>query len=87
METKSLASRMAKLKFKLGFDGFLVVDCVGRSGGVGLFWRGLLISNFFHIPNITLMLELWMLIEVFSGGLRLCTNIQMLIGGGIFGLY
>jgi hypothetical protein len=32
-------ARMESLKFKLGYDCVFVVDCVGRSGGLALFWK------------------------------------------------
>jgi exonuclease III len=39
METKQKTARMESLKFKLGYDCVFVVDCVGRSGGLALFWK------------------------------------------------
>jgi hypothetical protein len=27
------------IRIKLGFDNLFVVDCVGRSGGLALFWK------------------------------------------------
>ena len=38
METKIKAKRVEDLKFTLGFAGSFVVDSVGLSGGIGLFW-------------------------------------------------
>ncbi|XP_059433934.1 uncharacterized protein LOC132167054 [Corylus avellana] len=39
METKLMASRVERVKYKLGFSSVFVVDCVGRSGGLALFWN------------------------------------------------
>jgi hypothetical protein len=39
METKMMNNKICFLKNKLGFDGMFVVDCVGRSGGLALFWK------------------------------------------------
>ncbi|XP_059446325.1 uncharacterized protein LOC132177864 [Corylus avellana] len=39
METKLTASRVERLKFQLGFGSVFVVDCVGKSGGLALFWK------------------------------------------------
>ncbi|KAK3212451.1 hypothetical protein Dsin_017157 [Dipteronia sinensis] len=40
METKGGVSLMESLRIKLGFVGKLVVNAVGRSGGLCLFWSG-----------------------------------------------
>ena len=37
-ETKSVKTRLEWLKIQLGFEGLLVVDFHGRSGGLALFW-------------------------------------------------
>jgi hypothetical protein len=39
METKLRQKKMERLKSKMGFQNFFVVDCVGRSGGLALLWR------------------------------------------------
>lgn len=31
---------LEKCKYLLGFPNCLVVDCVGRSGGIAMFWAG-----------------------------------------------
>ena len=38
METKIQAKRVEPLKYTLGFGCCFAVDCVGLSGGTGLFW-------------------------------------------------
>lgn len=38
-ETKLVARKMESLKFSVWFDGCLVVDSVGRSGGLALMWK------------------------------------------------
>ena len=38
METKSSAKRMKRVRVQLGFEHMLVVDCVGKSGGLALLW-------------------------------------------------
>jgi hypothetical protein len=38
METKARAKRMERVRSQLGFEYMLVVDCVGRSGGLALLW-------------------------------------------------
>jgi exonuclease III len=38
METKLRSSKMEMIRYKLGFNNMFVVDCVGRSGGMALFW-------------------------------------------------
>ncbi|KAK2648867.1 hypothetical protein Ddye_016356 [Dipteronia dyeriana] len=38
METKSREGNMENLRVKLGYEGNLVVDCVGKSGGLVMFW-------------------------------------------------
>jgi exonuclease III len=57
METKCKQSRLEYLRVKLGYGGLFVVDSVGRSGGLALFWRDdvqLEIQNFSrrHINSI-----------------------------------
>ncbi|KAL5804637.1 hypothetical protein ACOSQ3_031437 [Xanthoceras sorbifolium] len=54
METFSNKDRMEQLRLFLGFSGKLVVESVGRSGGLVLFWSGhfdvsLLSFSLFHI--------------------------------------
>ncbi|KAA8521722.1 hypothetical protein F0562_012395 [Nyssa sinensis] len=39
IETKLLSKKLEHLKFKLGYGHGLFVDCVGRSGGLGLSWK------------------------------------------------
>lgn len=39
METKLRSDKISFLRGKLDFDSVFVVDCVGRSGGLALFWR------------------------------------------------
>jgi hypothetical protein len=39
METKQLSRKVELVRIKLGFDNLFVVDCVGRSGGLALFWK------------------------------------------------
>jgi hypothetical protein len=49
MKTKLRASRMERVQVKLEFDYMFVVDSVGRSGGLALFWMmylGVEIHNF-----------------------------------------
>jgi ribonuclease HI len=38
METKMRRKKMENIRHKLGFPSMFVVDCVGRSGGLGLLW-------------------------------------------------
>jgi hypothetical protein len=38
METKLCANKMEWVRIQLGFDHMFVVDCVGRSGRLTLFW-------------------------------------------------
>jgi hypothetical protein len=38
METRLCANKMEWVQIQLGFDHMFVVDCVGRSGGLALFW-------------------------------------------------
>jgi exonuclease III len=49
METKLRQQKMEKIRIKIGFRNMFVVDCVGRSGGLALFWKdevGLEIQNY-----------------------------------------
>jgi len=39
MATKFRRSKMEAIKSRLGFEGLFVVDCHGRSGGLGLMWN------------------------------------------------
>lgn len=39
IETKKKARAMEKIKWSLGFRCGVAVDCVGRSGGLALWWR------------------------------------------------
>lgn len=51
METKSTKHKMEGLHVKLGFEGlFVVVDPVGRSGGLALLWKE---KNETEIQNYT----------------------------------
>lgn len=48
METKIRHKKMEMIKCKIGFSNVFAVDCVGRSGGLGLLWNkkaGLEIQN------------------------------------------
>ena len=38
METKAHAKRMENVRSQLGFEHMMVVDCVGKSGGLALLW-------------------------------------------------
>lgn len=38
-ETKLIARHMNKLKFRLGFERCLGVDCEGKGGGPALLWK------------------------------------------------
>jgi hypothetical protein len=38
-ETKMKARAMDKLKWSLGFRNGVFVDCIGRIGGMALWWR------------------------------------------------
>ncbi|XP_059428616.1 uncharacterized protein LOC132162400 [Corylus avellana] len=49
METISRQSKMERIRCKLGFPNMLVVDCVGKSGGLALLWNddvGVEIQNY-----------------------------------------
>jgi hypothetical protein len=51
METKLRKSRMELIRIKLGFPNIMVVDSMGKSGGLALFWNltgGVEIQNFSH---------------------------------------
>lgn len=51
METKLHKNKMGWVKQKLGFNNMLVVDSVGRSGGLALLWsdeKGVEIQNYSH---------------------------------------
>jgi hypothetical protein len=50
METKSNSRRMEFLRVKLGFEGLFVVDFVGKSGGLALFWKE---QNEVEVQNYT----------------------------------
>jgi exonuclease III len=39
METKLRSKKMEIVRNKMGFSNMFVVDCIGRSGGLGLLWR------------------------------------------------
>ena len=39
METLCCRDKLESIKIKLGFEGLFVVDKVGRSGGIAMFWR------------------------------------------------
>ena len=38
METKVRAKKMERVQIQLGFKQMLVVDCVGKDGGLALLW-------------------------------------------------
>ncbi|XP_019185992.1 PREDICTED: uncharacterized protein LOC109180738 [Ipomoea nil] len=38
-ETKAKADKIEEVRVKLGFEGAVSVDCVGRGGGLAMFWR------------------------------------------------
>jgi ribonuclease HI len=49
METKLRKNKMVPIKQKTGFKNMLVVDCIGRSGGLALLWKeesGVEIQNY-----------------------------------------
>jgi exonuclease III len=51
METKLQKNKMEGIRMKLGFDNMFVVDCVGKSRGLALFWGEEIrveIQNFSH---------------------------------------
>jgi hypothetical protein len=39
METKLRSAKVELFRVQMGFGGVFVVDSVGRSGGLALFWR------------------------------------------------
>ena len=39
METKLRSKKMDLIRCKLGFNNLFVVDCVGKGGGLALFWK------------------------------------------------
>jgi hypothetical protein len=39
METKLRQHKMEIIKNKTGYNGMFVMNCVGRSGGLALFWQ------------------------------------------------
>ena len=39
METKCRKEKIERIRVRLGFNGMFVVDPVGRSGGLALFWK------------------------------------------------
>ena len=49
METKLRKNKMAPIQQKMGFKNMLVVDCIGKSGGLALLWKeeaGVEIQNY-----------------------------------------
>jgi exonuclease III len=38
METKLRQKQMESIRVKLGFKNVFVVDCIGKGGGLALFW-------------------------------------------------
>jgi ribonuclease HI len=51
METKMRRQKMENIRHKLGYSNMFVVDCVGKSGGLGLLWgEGVVvdIQNYSH---------------------------------------
>lgn len=38
-ETLVCARRIEEIRIRIGFAACFAVDCVGRSGGIGAFWR------------------------------------------------
>lgn len=38
-ETISKSDKVEQMRIKLGFAQCFAVDCIGRSGGLGVFWR------------------------------------------------
>jgi hypothetical protein len=50
METKVRNMKMERIRVKLGYEGLLIVEPVGKSGGLALLWknnREVLIQNYF----------------------------------------
>jgi hypothetical protein len=39
METKLSARRMENIRIRIGYNNMFVVDSIGRSGGLALFWN------------------------------------------------
>ncbi|XP_059436227.1 uncharacterized protein LOC132169166 [Corylus avellana] len=39
METKLISNKMSVIKQRMSFNNMLVVDCIGRSGGLALLWK------------------------------------------------
>jgi exonuclease III len=51
METKLRKRKLETIRLKVGFANMFVVDCVGRSGGLALFWEegwGVEVQNYSH---------------------------------------
>ena len=51
MKTKLRQKKMEVIRSKLGFENMFAVDCVGRSGGLSLFWgfkAKVEVQNFSH---------------------------------------
>jgi exonuclease III len=62
METKLRKQKMEIIHSKLGFTGLLMVDCVGRSGGLALLWSNeyeVVIQNFSqrHISGMVKIMD------------------------------
>jgi len=50
-ETRQSEEQMQQLRWRLGLKGCLARSCVGRSGGVALFWEESLIVNLVTISD------------------------------------
>ncbi|KAK2638243.1 hypothetical protein Ddye_026038 [Dipteronia dyeriana] len=63
METKVNHIRMENICVNLGFEGKLVVDCEGRSGGLGLFWSKKRFTGFYGHPEQNQRSHAWILLK------------------------
>ncbi|KAK2662641.1 hypothetical protein Ddye_001215 [Dipteronia dyeriana] len=70
METKSNSVRVEELLVKLGFSGKLVVDLIGRSGGLYLLWS----------HNVVVDLVLYSQYHIDVKVQSLCDNVWRLTG-------
>jgi hypothetical protein len=52
METKCIKDKMEVLRIRMEFEGTFIVDVIGRSGGLVLFWKE---RNVVEIQNYTRM--------------------------------
>lgn len=74
METKICHNRMQQVRRKIGFEGMLLVDPVGLSGGIALLWKfadEVIIENYSrHLINATIVLggsiESWKLMGFYG---------------------